>query len=116
MRSQVFGLYETKNVAGRKRVRIALAEQIADTSKHVAAIIKRHELRRARHRNSRFEVHDCHGIAADGHRERIENHHILVLIAKLAERNHDLARTSFFETEPAQRRRTAGEETLADRQ
>src|SRR6185503_20996437 len=116
MRTQVYGINRRQNISRRHRRRLVLAEQIPNSSKHVAAIVKRHHLDRSRKWNARFEIQDRKRIATDRHSKRIEKHDIFVLISKLTLGNYDFPWTSLFKVETTQRRRTTREESLADRQ
>src|SRR5215470_6382636 len=80
---------------------------VADASEDVAPIIKRDQEPTPRQRVAKFEIEDRQRVAADRHERRQ-----LVRIARF----EDALRAGLFESEPAQRRRAAGEESLADRQ
>src|SRR5213082_3052928 len=104
----------------------AVSEDIADATKDVAAIIKGRDLKCFRQRRARFEVDDGQGVPADGNCERVELNQIAFAVAKDAAAardwrlqktfGHDDARPRFLESDAAQCGRTAGEESLADRQ
>ena len=77
-RLQVFRLDKRENIAGRNGRRIALPKQIADASKNVASVIKRHYLSGSGQRNSRFQIDDRKCVSADRHGERIQRDQVTV--------------------------------------
>src|SRR5215210_288155 len=89
MRAQVYCVDCGNDIARRYGRLIVLAKQITNPAKR---------------------------IAADWHSKRIEKHNILFLVSKRTEWNHHFTRPSLFETKPAQRSRTAREESLTNRQ
>ena len=82
-------------------------QNILDAAEHIAAVIKRHDLYVGRNGYAGFQIHNDHGVAADGHRERIDAHQVAVRFAKCSDRNNHLTRTCLFITKAAQRRRAA---------
>src|SRR6185503_2420802 len=115
-RLQVLGLDKSENVAGRNRSWIALPKQIANAPKDVAAVIKRHHLSGPREGNSRFQIDDRKCVSANRNGKRVQRNQVPFSIAKQSQRNHSFTWSCFLEIKAAQRRRTAGEETFADRQ
>src|SRR4051794_2152658 len=65
------------------------AENVADASKDVAAIIKRDDLKSLRERRPRFKIDDRESVSADGHCEWVELNQLALLIAKDAAATRD---------------------------
>src|SRR5882724_4088065 len=89
-------------------------QNILDAAEHIAAVVKGHDLHIGRYGYAGFQIHNHHGVAADGHRERIHAHQVAVRFAKSSDRNNHLTRACLFITKAAQRRRSAGKEALTD--
>ena len=95
---------------------IRRVEYIADASEYVSAVVKRNDAYRLAERNACFEVDDRDRVAAERYGKRIESHDLAALIAKRSLRNNDDARPGRLKIESANRRRSAGEKSFADRE
>src|SRR5262249_26666878 len=115
MRPEVCFIYRCQKISRWNGSRIFLAKHFTNAPEHIAAIVKRDNLHRSRERYSCFKIHYCQCITTHRNSKRIQKHDFLIRIPKRTQRNNDLTWSSLFKTKPAQRRRTAGEETLADR-
>src|SRR3954471_15499019 len=85
---------------GERRVWIVFSirptsENIADATKDVAAVIKRHDLKSFRERRARFQINDRECVSADGHGKGVELNQLALLVAKnpAAARNRHLQKT-----------------------
>ena len=97
--AQVLGVQIRNEISrGGNRFRM---KDIADAAKYIAAVIERNDLDFGSDRDPRFQIHYDHGVAADGHGERIHGHEVAIGLTKSPLRNDDLARPGFFVSKSA---------------